>query len=115
MLALQGTDGRRQRDPHPDLASYDLFVADISGGKDSQEMLRKLVSEVTAAGISTGRIVCVFADLAILDYRCPVPLWGSGLEAAAHGVLGIAQPTQAARGKIKAILRLRARRNDDAR
>ena len=46
----------------PDLASYDILLASISGGKDSQTMLRHLVRQAEAAG-GRDRIVCVFADL----------------------------------------------------
>lgn len=46
----------------PDLASYDVILANISGGKDSQTMLRKLVLEAELAGVRD-RIVAVFADL----------------------------------------------------
>jgi len=46
----------------PDLASYDILLASISGGKDSQTMLRHLVRQAEAAGVRD-RIVCVFADL----------------------------------------------------
>lgn len=50
----------------PDLASYDILLANISGGKDSQEMLRKLVALAEEAGVRD-RIVCVFADLGDKD------------------------------------------------
>jgi 3'-phosphoadenosine 5'-phosphosulfate sulfotransferase (PAPS reductase)/FAD synthetase len=46
----------------PDLASYDILLANISGGKDSQTMLRRLVNVADELGIRD-RIVCVFADL----------------------------------------------------
>lgn len=46
----------------PDLASYDILLANISGGKDSQTMLRELVRQADEAGVRD-RIVCVFADL----------------------------------------------------
>lgn len=52
--------------PRPDLASYDLIVVNISGGKDSQEMLRLVVTLCIALGI-VDRIVCVFADLGADD------------------------------------------------
>ena len=47
----------------PDLSFFDLLVANISGGKDSQTMLRALVAAADAAGVPRSRIVCVFADL----------------------------------------------------
>lgn len=47
----------------PDLAGYDILLANISGGKDSQTMLRFLVTACTAAGVQLRRIVCVFADV----------------------------------------------------
>lgn len=46
----------------PDLTEYDLIIANISGGKDSQTMLRHLVSKCTEAGV-IDRLVCIFADL----------------------------------------------------
>lgn len=46
----------------PDLTSYDILLASISGGKDSQTMLRRLVQMAEAAGVRD-RIVCVLADL----------------------------------------------------
>ena len=49
--------------PDPDLGSYDIILASISGGKDSQTMLRLLVARCRAAGVPLERIVCVFADL----------------------------------------------------
>jgi 3'-phosphoadenosine 5'-phosphosulfate sulfotransferase (PAPS reductase)/FAD synthetase len=48
--------------PGPDLASYDLIVVNISGGKDSQEMLRLMVTLCIALGVAD-RLVCVYADL----------------------------------------------------
>ena len=50
----------------PDLASYDILLANISGGKGSQTMVRQLVHAAEAAGVP-GRIVCVFADLGADD------------------------------------------------
>jgi 3'-phosphoadenosine 5'-phosphosulfate sulfotransferase (PAPS reductase)/FAD synthetase len=50
----------------PDLASYDILLANISGGKDSQTMLRELVRQADEAGVRD-RIVCVFADLGKKD------------------------------------------------
>jgi len=50
----------------PDLASYDIVLASISGGKDSQTMLRVLVQAAEADG-ARDRIVCVFADLGADD------------------------------------------------
>jgi hypothetical protein len=46
----------------PDLASYDILLANLSGGKDSQTMLRALVQAAEQAGVRD-RVVCVFADL----------------------------------------------------
>lgn len=45
------------------LRQYDIIVINISGGKDSQTMLRFLVALADAAGIPRSRLVCVFADL----------------------------------------------------
>jgi 3'-phosphoadenosine 5'-phosphosulfate sulfotransferase (PAPS reductase)/FAD synthetase len=45
-----------------DLSTYDVILANISGGKDSQTMLRVLVTAAEAAGVRD-RVVCVFADL----------------------------------------------------
>jgi hypothetical protein len=46
----------------PDLASYDILLANVSGGKESQAMLRKLVGDAERAGVRD-RIVVVFSDL----------------------------------------------------
>ena len=46
----------------PDLAGYDWLLANISGGKDSQAMLARLVEAATDAGVRD-RIVTVFCDL----------------------------------------------------
>jgi 3'-phosphoadenosine 5'-phosphosulfate sulfotransferase (PAPS reductase)/FAD synthetase len=46
----------------PDLTTYDLIVANISGGKDSQTMLRRLWNLCMEAEV-IDRLVCVFADL----------------------------------------------------
>ncbi len=51
----------------PDLSFFDVVVANISGGKDSQTMLRQLVAAAVAAGFPLPRIVCVFADLGAAD------------------------------------------------
>jgi len=51
----------------PDLASYDILLANISGGKDSQTMLARLVRMAMEAGVPMTRIVCVFADLGEAD------------------------------------------------
>jgi hypothetical protein len=50
----------------PNLASYDILLANISGGKDSQTVLRLLVREADKAGVRD-RIVVVFADLGAED------------------------------------------------
>jgi hypothetical protein len=47
---------------------------------------------------------------ACFDYVCPVPLWGSGAEAAAHGKAEIAVPGAKARRTIDRIERKQARR-----
>lgn len=39
----------------PDLASYDIVLANISGGKDSQVMLARVVRMCREAGVSSGR------------------------------------------------------------
>lgn len=44
---------------------------------------------------------------AILNYRCPVPLFTSGAEAAAHGKRDIPNPGSAAQQKIGQLLRQR--------
>ena len=46
----------------PDLASYDVILANISGGKDSQAALDETVRAADAAGVRH-RIVTVFCDL----------------------------------------------------
>jgi hypothetical protein len=51
------------------------------------------------------------ADIeAALDYECPVPLWGSGAEAAVHGMRDIAQPDQRAARTINKLTQRRDRR-----
>lgn len=47
----------------PDLRSYDIILVSISGGKDSQTALRKVVRLCIEQGIPLSRIVCVYADL----------------------------------------------------
>lgn len=47
----------------PDLARYDILLVNISGGKDSQTMLARVVRMCREAGVPQDRIVCVFADL----------------------------------------------------
>lgn len=37
---------------------------------------------------------------AVLNYECAVPLWGSGAEAAAHGLVEVEHPGQKARSTI---------------
>lgn len=48
--------------PVPDLASYDVILVNISGGKDSQAALDETVRAADAAG-ARDRIVTVFCDL----------------------------------------------------
>jgi hypothetical protein len=48
---------------------------------------------------------------AVLGYQCPVPLFASGAEAAAHGKRDITNPGQAARRKIRQLFTQRDRRN----
>jgi 3'-phosphoadenosine 5'-phosphosulfate sulfotransferase (PAPS reductase)/FAD synthetase len=55
-----------------DLAGYRWIVASISGGKDSQTMLRRLVAMADDQGVPRDRIVCVFADLGERD-EWPAP------------------------------------------
>lgn len=50
-------------------------------------------------------------DPAIFGYRSPVPLFGSGREAAEHGMRDLEAPGPEAERKIKSLLRQRARRN----
>lgn len=49
--------------PDPDLSVYDVIVVSVSGGKDSQTSLRKLVRACEKQGIPLSRVVVVFADL----------------------------------------------------
>lgn len=51
----------------PDLHAYRWLVANISGGKDSQTMLRRLIAEASRQGYPRERIVAVFADLGSRD------------------------------------------------
>jgi hypothetical protein len=47
---------------------------------------------------------------AALDYECPVPLFNSGAEAAAHGMREVAQPSSKAERTIQKIHKRRERR-----
>jgi 3'-phosphoadenosine 5'-phosphosulfate sulfotransferase (PAPS reductase)/FAD synthetase len=47
----------------PDLHPYDVILANISGGKDSQATLDETVRQCDHAGVPRSRIVTVFADL----------------------------------------------------
>lgn len=47
----------------PDLNSYDVIVLNISGGKDSQVMMRRVLAEVDRQGFPMERVTAVFADL----------------------------------------------------
>lgn len=49
-------------------------------------------------------------DPAVYDYVSPVPLFGSGAEAAAHGMADIEDPGPAARAKARQLLRVITRR-----
>jgi 3'-phosphoadenosine 5'-phosphosulfate sulfotransferase (PAPS reductase)/FAD synthetase len=50
----------------PELASYDVILVNISGGKDSQAALDETVRAAGAAGVGN-RIVTVFCDLGAED------------------------------------------------
>lgn len=62
----------------PYLASYDIILASISGGKDSQTMLRALTRACAHQGVPPARVVTVFADLGEDDE------WPGTRELAAH-------------------------------
>lgn len=63
-----------------DLTAYDLLVANISGGKDSQTMLRKVVRMATLQGV-LDRVIAVHCDLGRVE-------WDGTLELAkAHAAL----------------------------
>lgn len=63
-----------------DLTKYDILVANISGGKDSQTMLRKVVRMATLQGV-LDRVVAVHCDLGRVE-------WDGTLELArAHAAL----------------------------
>jgi hypothetical protein len=47
---------------------------------------------------------------AAIDYECPVPLFNSGAEAAAHGMAGVAQPDVKTERAIRKIQKRRERR-----
>lgn len=70
--------------PDPDLTAYDVILANLSGGKDSQTMLRVLVAAADAAGVRD-RIVCVFADLGEAD-EWPGAAEMAAAHAAAYGL-----------------------------
>jgi 3'-phosphoadenosine 5'-phosphosulfate sulfotransferase (PAPS reductase)/FAD synthetase len=63
-----------------DLTAYDILVANISGGKDSQTMLRKVVRLATLQGV-LDRVIAVHCDLGRVE-------WDGTLELAkAHAAL----------------------------
>jgi 3'-phosphoadenosine 5'-phosphosulfate sulfotransferase (PAPS reductase)/FAD synthetase len=62
----QGTLFARPAPHQPDLASYDVILVNISGGKDSQAALDETVRAAEAAGVRD-RIVTVFCDLGADD------------------------------------------------
>jgi hypothetical protein len=47
---------------------------------------------------------------AVLDYVCPVPLFASGAEAAAHGMAGVDEPAEDAQDAIGKLTTLRSKR-----
>jgi 3'-phosphoadenosine 5'-phosphosulfate sulfotransferase (PAPS reductase)/FAD synthetase len=51
----------------PDFHDYQRVAVSISGGKDSQTMLRDLAAEAGRQGYPRDRITCVFADLGDAD------------------------------------------------
>jgi hypothetical protein len=51
-------------------------------------------------------------DKSVLDYKCPVPLFRSGAEAAAHGERDMENPSDEARAAVIKIVRVRAIRGD---
>lgn len=60
---MQGNDDQEAKLTRiPDMRWYDRIVINISGGKDSQTMLRK-VWKLAVEQAVTDRLVCVFADL----------------------------------------------------
>jgi 3'-phosphoadenosine 5'-phosphosulfate sulfotransferase (PAPS reductase)/FAD synthetase len=61
MTAIQGELFSRP-EVVPDLTSYQVILASISGGKDSQSMLAVLAGQAQRAGV-LDRVTCVFADL----------------------------------------------------
>jgi Family of unknown function (DUF6283) len=52
---------------------------------------------------------------AVPDYSCPVPLFSSGAEAAAHGLRDIGRPSAEARALIGKLMRLRVLRGRPVR
>jgi hypothetical protein len=72
-----------------------------AGCHDGDELLALRV------GVSAGEITVATAD-AIRDYVSPVPLFGSGAEAAAHGLREIHRPGVAACTAMDKITRVRA-------
>jgi hypothetical protein len=51
------------------------------------------------------------ADIkAAMNYECPIPLWGSGAEAAAHGLREVEQPSEQAARTIDKLVQRRERR-----
>lgn len=53
----------------PDLSSYDFIIANTSGGKDSQTMIRVLCKHADDQGVDRRKIVAVHADLKRAEWK----------------------------------------------
>ena len=53
----------------PNLTEWDIILLNSSGGKDSQTMIREVVRQADAAGVSRDRLVVVHADLGRVEWK----------------------------------------------
>lgn len=73
-----------------------------AGWAGCHDMANSLAMRMNAARI----------DPAVYDYQSPIPLFGSGAEAAEHGKRGVAAPDAAAARVIRTVRRIQSRRTD---
>ena len=53
----------------PNLTEWDIVLLNSSGGKDSQTMIREVVRQADAAGVSRDRLVVVHADMGRVEWK----------------------------------------------
>jgi hypothetical protein len=93
----------------PDLRSFDWILINTSSGKDSQTAMRYVAQRCKEAGVDSGRIVAVHADLGEMEWEgCPEL---AGKQAEHYGLpLRITKRTG---GDLLEYVRRRAARNLD--